>query len=131
MLRSVGFSLRKDDVLSLEVITETQAKARRAGGKFQDKTRIPFMLEMMLVLKNNNMQRILGFVPEPVETLRKLQRALAVDWWSSGVLMCELFTVDDENLGAELSRIVDTFPSSSLRRCWGTAWPLRLNSCPG
>ncbi|XP_014404587.1 PREDICTED: protein Daple [Myotis brandtii] len=76
MLRNVGFLLRKDDVLSLEVITETQAKAIGAGGKFQDKTRIRFMLEMMLVLKSNKMQRILGYDPEPVEKLRKLQRAL-------------------------------------------------------
>ncbi|XP_059543083.1 uncharacterized protein LOC132230131 isoform X2 [Myotis daubentonii] len=41
MLRNVGFSLRKDDVLSLEMIKETQAKAIGAGGKFQDKTRGP------------------------------------------------------------------------------------------
>lgn len=41
MLRNVGFSLRKDDALSLkELITETQAKASEAGGKFQDQTRV-------------------------------------------------------------------------------------------
>lgn len=41
MLRNVGFSLRKDDALSLkELITETQAKATRAGSKFQDQTRV-------------------------------------------------------------------------------------------
>lgn len=46
MLRNVGFSLRKDDVLSLEVITETQAKASRAGGKFQDKARYHGSLDL-------------------------------------------------------------------------------------
>nr|KAF6387765.1 hypothetical protein mMyoMyo1_008200 [Myotis myotis] len=85
------------------MITETQAKASRAGGKFQDKTRIRFMLEKMLVLKDNDMQRVLGYDPEPVEKLRKLQRALAVDWWSSGVLMYELFTVNGEkNFGVSM-----------------------------
>ncbi|XP_070279674.1 nucleolar MIF4G domain-containing protein 1 isoform X4 [Myotis yumanensis] len=77
MLRNVGFSLRKDDALSLkELITETQAKASGAGSKFQDQTRIRFMLETMLALKNNDMRKIPGYDPEPVEKLRKLQRAL-------------------------------------------------------
>lgn len=41
MLKTVGFSLRKDDALSLkELITETQAKASGAGGKFRDQTRV-------------------------------------------------------------------------------------------
>ncbi|KAK2494131.1 hypothetical protein MC885_018997 [Smutsia gigantea] len=77
MLKNVGFSLRKDDALSLkELIAETQAKASGAGSKFQDQTRIRFMLETMLALKNNNMHKIPGYDPEPVEKLRKLQRAL-------------------------------------------------------
>ncbi|CAK6434187.1 unnamed protein product [Pipistrellus nathusii] len=77
MLRNVGFSLRKDDALSLkELITETQAKASEAGSKFRDQTRIRFMLETMLALKNNDMRKIPGYDPEPVEKLRKLQRAL-------------------------------------------------------
>lgn len=41
MLKHVGFSLRKDDALSLkELISETQAKASGAHGKFQDQTRV-------------------------------------------------------------------------------------------
>ena len=41
MLKTVGFSLRKDDALSLkELITETQAKASGAGGRFRDQTRV-------------------------------------------------------------------------------------------
>lgn len=41
MLKHVGFSLRKDDALSLkELISETQAKASGARGKFQDQTRV-------------------------------------------------------------------------------------------
>lgn len=34
------------------------------------------MLETMLALKNNNMRKIPGYDPEPVEKLRKLQRTL-------------------------------------------------------
>ncbi|XP_024900680.1 nucleolar MIF4G domain-containing protein 1, partial [Pteropus alecto] len=77
MLKNVGFSLRKDDALSLkELISETQAKASGAGSQFQDQTRIRFMLETMLALKNNDMRKIPGYDPEPVERLRKAQRAL-------------------------------------------------------
>ncbi|XP_038415760.1 nucleolar MIF4G domain-containing protein 1 isoform X1 [Canis lupus baileyi] len=77
MLKNVGFSLRKDDALSLkELIMEAQAKASEAGGKFQDQTRVRFMLETMLALKNNDMRKIPGYDPEPMEKLRKLQRAL-------------------------------------------------------
>ncbi|XP_032338879.1 nucleolar MIF4G domain-containing protein 1 isoform X2 [Camelus ferus] len=77
MLKHVGFSLRKDDALSLkELIAETQAKASRAGGEFRDQSRIRFMLETLLALKNNDVRKIPGYDPEPVERLRKLQRAL-------------------------------------------------------
>lgn len=41
MLKNVGFSLRKDDALSLkELIMEAQTKASEAGGKFRDQTRV-------------------------------------------------------------------------------------------
>ncbi|XP_027625863.1 nucleolar MIF4G domain-containing protein 1 [Tupaia chinensis] len=77
VLKNVGFSLRKDDALSLkELITEAQTRAREAGGALQDQTRIRFMLETMLALKNNDMRKIPGYDPEPVEKLRKVQRAL-------------------------------------------------------
>ncbi|XP_044775961.1 nucleolar MIF4G domain-containing protein 1 [Neomonachus schauinslandi] len=77
MLKNVGFLLRRDDALSLkQLIVEAQAKASEASGKFQDQTRVRFMLETMLALKNNDMRKIPGYDPEPVEKLRKLQRAL-------------------------------------------------------
>lgn len=34
------------------------------------------MLETMLALRNNDMRKIPGYDPEPVEKLRKLQRTL-------------------------------------------------------
>ncbi|XP_057679777.1 nucleolar MIF4G domain-containing protein 1 [Corythoichthys intestinalis] len=77
VLRNVGFSLRKDDALALkELITEAQRKAADVGKKFQDQTRVRFMLETMLALKNNDMRKIPGYDPEPVEKLKKLQRTL-------------------------------------------------------
>ncbi|XP_073344832.1 nucleolar MIF4G domain-containing protein 1 [Pagrus major] len=76
-LRNVGFALRKDDPLALkELITEGQRKASDMGSKFQDQTRVRFMLETMLALKNNDMRKIPGYDPEPMERLRKLQRTL-------------------------------------------------------
>uniref|UniRef100_A0A3Q3FXW2 Nucleolar MIF4G domain-containing protein 1 n=1 Tax=Kryptolebias marmoratus TaxID=37003 RepID=A0A3Q3FXW2_KRYMA len=76
-LRNVGFGLRKDDALALkELISEAQRKASDMGSKFKDQTRVRFMLETMLALKNNNMRKIPGYDPEPVERLRKLQRTL-------------------------------------------------------
>ncbi|XP_019943042.2 nucleolar MIF4G domain-containing protein 1 [Paralichthys olivaceus] len=77
VLRNVGFALRKDDALALkELISEAQRKASDLGSKFQDQTRVRFMLETMLALKNNDMRKIPGYDPEPVERLRKLQRTL-------------------------------------------------------
>ncbi|KAE8279799.1 Nucleolar MIF4G domain-containing protein 1 SGD1-like protein [Larimichthys crocea] len=77
VLRNVGFALRKDDALALkELISEGQRKANLMGSKFQDQTRVRFMLETMLALKNNDMRKIPGYDPEPVERLRKLQRTL-------------------------------------------------------
>ncbi|XP_038585514.1 nucleolar MIF4G domain-containing protein 1 [Micropterus salmoides] len=77
MLRNVGFALRKDNALALkELISEGQRKANNMGSKFQDQTRLRFMLETMLALKNNDMRKIPGYDPEPVERLRKLQRTL-------------------------------------------------------
>uniref|UniRef100_A0A673ARV3 Nucleolar MIF4G domain-containing protein 1 n=1 Tax=Sphaeramia orbicularis TaxID=375764 RepID=A0A673ARV3_9TELE len=77
VLRNVGFALRKDDALALkELISEAQRKANDMGSKFHDQTRVRFMLETMLALKNNDMRKIPGYDPEPVERLRKLQRTL-------------------------------------------------------
>ncbi|NWY55252.1 NOM1 protein, partial [Chionis minor] len=77
LLKNVGFSLRKDDALALkELITEAQRKANTAEKKFQEQTRVRFMLETMLALRNNDMRKIPGYDPEPVEKLRKLQRTL-------------------------------------------------------
>uniref|UniRef100_A0AAY4CCS9 MI domain-containing protein n=1 Tax=Denticeps clupeoides TaxID=299321 RepID=A0AAY4CCS9_9TELE len=77
LLKNVGFALRKDDALALkELISEAQKKASGVGSQFQNQTRVRFMLETMMALKNNDMRKIPGYDPEPVEKLRKLQRTL-------------------------------------------------------
>ncbi|KAM4606748.1 nucleolar MIF4G domain-containing protein 1 [Polymixia lowei] len=77
VLKNVGFALRKDDALALkELISDAQRKANEVGSKFKDQTRVRFMLETMLALKNNDMRKIPGYDPEPMEKLRKLQRTL-------------------------------------------------------
>lgn len=40
------------------------------------------MLETMLALKNNDMRKIPGYDPEPMEKLRKLQRTLVGDFYN-------------------------------------------------
>ncbi|XP_034257633.1 nucleolar MIF4G domain-containing protein 1 [Pantherophis guttatus] len=77
LLKNVGFSLRKDDALGLrELINEVQIKADAMGKQFQDQSRVCFMLEIMLALKNNDLRKIPGYDPEPIEKLRKLLRTL-------------------------------------------------------
>lgn len=44
------------------------------------------MLETMLALKNNDMRKIPGYDPEPVEKLKKLQRTLVGDFHNMTIL---------------------------------------------
>ncbi|KAM9307913.1 nucleolar MIF4G domain-containing protein 1 [Gastrophryne carolinensis] len=112
LLKNVGFSLRKDDPLALkELICDAQNKANAVDKKFQDQTRVKFMLEIMLALKNNDMRKIPGYDPEPVEKLRKLQRSL-VQGSVSG---------SDTRLRVSLENILD---ADKVGRWWivGSSW---------
>lgn len=52
VLRNVGFALRKDDALALkDLIFEAQRKASEIGAKFQDQTRVCYIL---VTKKQNN-----------------------------------------------------------------------------
>ncbi|KAM4027210.1 nucleolar MIF4G domain-containing protein 1 [Anomaloglossus baeobatrachus] len=112
LLKNVGFSLRKDDALALkELICEAQSKASAADKKFQDQSRVRFMLEIMLALKNNDMRKIPGYDPEPVEKLRKLQRSLIHNNVSSS----------DTRLRVSLENILE---ADKVGRWWivGSSW---------
>lgn len=49
-------------------------------------SQVRFMLETMLALKNNDMRKIPGYDPEPVEKLRKLQRTVVGDFHNMTIL---------------------------------------------
>uniref|UniRef100_A0A8D0L2A5 Nucleolar protein with MIF4G domain 1 n=1 Tax=Sphenodon punctatus TaxID=8508 RepID=A0A8D0L2A5_SPHPU len=58
------------------IIPDSKMCARRALPHSIRAPCVRFMLETMLALKNNDMRKIPGYDPEPVEKLRKLQRTL-------------------------------------------------------
>lgn len=73
VLRSVGFILRKDDPLVLkEFIVKVQKLANLAGSENIKNTRITFMLDILIAIKNNNVSKIPQFDPSLVEHFRKL-----------------------------------------------------------
>ncbi|KAF5893791.1 nucleolar MIF4G domain-containing protein 1, partial [Clarias magur] len=112
LLRNVGFSLRKDDPMGLkELISEAQRKAGAEGARLGDQTRVRFMLETMLALKNNDMRKIPGYDPEPVERLRKLERTL-IQNRASGT---------DVKLRVSLENLLE---AQSVGRWWivGSSW---------
>ncbi|KAK3603642.1 hypothetical protein CHS0354_017359 [Potamilus streckersoni] len=76
LLRNVGFTLRKDDPNSMkEAILKIQSAANTVDtSKFEDQSRVKFMLEIILAIRNNNMRKIPNYDPEHLEHLRKLIR---------------------------------------------------------
>uniref|UniRef100_A0A182MKL4 MI domain-containing protein n=1 Tax=Anopheles culicifacies TaxID=139723 RepID=A0A182MKL4_9DIPT len=77
VLRSVGFMLRKDDPLALkDLIIAIQKKAANAPDDLKNDTRVKFMLETLLAVKNNNMNKIPQYDPTLVEHFRKLLKGM-------------------------------------------------------
>ncbi|XP_049289069.1 nucleolar MIF4G domain-containing protein 1 homolog [Anopheles funestus] len=77
VLRSVGFMLRKDDPLALkDLIITIQKKAANAPDELKNDTRVKFMLETLLAVKNNNMNKIPQYDPTLVEHFRKLLKGM-------------------------------------------------------
>ena len=71
-----GFTLRKDDPAALKAtIIEIQTKASSVDlTKFVDQSRVKFMLDVLLAIRNNNMRKIPNFNPDHLEHLKKLTR---------------------------------------------------------
>ncbi|KAM0733548.1 Nucleolar MIF4G domain-containing protein 1 [Formica fusca] len=70
ILRTVGFQLRKDDPIALkELILNLQQKANNAT---LENSRVKFMLDVLLALKNNNMSKIPQYDPSRIEHLKKI-----------------------------------------------------------
>lgn len=74
ILKTVGFSLRKDDPSALkEFIQSLQRKASHENG---ENSRIKFMLEILLAIKNNNINKIPQYDPSHVEHLKKVIKSV-------------------------------------------------------
>ena len=74
ILKTVGFSLRKDDPNALkEFIKDLQQKASHENG---ENSRVKFMLEILLAVKNNNINKIPQYDPLEVEHLRKVMKSV-------------------------------------------------------
>ena len=85
ILRSIGFALRKEDPMALkEVIVTLQSKATSAG---EMTSRVRFMLDILLAIRNNNMSKIPNYDPSHTEHLRKILRNSLVRKGLSGSKM--------------------------------------------
>ncbi|XP_022241733.1 nucleolar MIF4G domain-containing protein 1-like isoform X2 [Limulus polyphemus] len=75
ILKSVGFSLRKDDPLTLkDVILDLQSKSADLNEDSSIQARVRFMLDTLMAIRNNNMHKIPNYDPSLVEHLRKVLR---------------------------------------------------------
>lgn len=73
ILRSIGFLLRKDDPLMLkEFMIKAQKLALSKGEESAQNTRVMFMLDVLMAVKNNNTSKIPQFDSSLVEHFRKL-----------------------------------------------------------
>ncbi|XP_026756096.2 nucleolar MIF4G domain-containing protein 1 homolog [Galleria mellonella] len=109
-LRSVGGVLRKEEPLALKnFIHETQAKVAKLSSSAANGSRIKFLLEVLLAVKNNNLNKIPGYEPTYAEQLRKQARA----------------AVRRGNYGAPLHiRLHDLLQADEKGKWWivGSAW---------
>lgn len=70
ILRTVGFQLRKDDPIALkELILSLQQKANNTT---LENSRVKFMLDVLLAIKNNNMNKIPQYDPSQIEHMKKI-----------------------------------------------------------
>ncbi|KAK4319811.1 hypothetical protein Pmani_009283 [Petrolisthes manimaculis] len=76
VLRSVGFTLRKDDPLALKsLITKIQNKATEcqlSEDGDSEFSRVRFMLEVVQAIRNNNMAKVPNYDPSHSEHLKKI-----------------------------------------------------------
>uniref|UniRef100_A0A2C9LFQ9 MI domain-containing protein n=1 Tax=Biomphalaria glabrata TaxID=6526 RepID=A0A2C9LFQ9_BIOGL len=111
LLKTVGFKLRKDDPLRLkQVILDIQAKARAAesssGGTMQ--SRIRFMLDILMAVRNNNMRKIPNYDSSHIEHLKKIIKTFI-----------KVQGEDELNISLE-----DLLKADQIGRWWivGSAW---------
>ncbi|KAL1497289.1 hypothetical protein ABEB36_008279 [Hypothenemus hampei] len=75
VLRNVGFSLRKDDPLELKnLILQLQKQAANASEGKMNNSRVKFLLDVLLAIKNNNVTKIPNYDISHSERLKKLMK---------------------------------------------------------
>ncbi|KAF4519817.1 hypothetical protein B566_EDAN006831 [Ephemera danica] len=90
VLKSIGPCLRKDDPITLKDLILQLQKQASFSPKLQESSRVRFMLDILLAIKNNNMSRIPDYNPDLVDHMRKVLRGLLRHveergrWWVVG-----------------------------------------------
>ncbi|CAH0588819.1 unnamed protein product [Chrysodeixis includens] len=76
-LRSVGGVLRKEEPLALKnFIHDTQTRVAKLTEASAAGSRIKFLLEVLMAVKNNNLTKIPNYEPSYVEELKKMSRGI-------------------------------------------------------
>ncbi|RUS85831.1 hypothetical protein EGW08_006383, partial [Elysia chlorotica] len=119
MLKNVGFSLRKDDPVRLkQVIIDIQTKAKSAEASSGEvlQSRIRFMLDILMAVRNNNMNKIPNYDPSHVEHLKKITK---------NFIRGQGLGEDQLNISLE-----DLLKADQVGRWWivGSAWEGRSNN---
>ncbi|KAK9505232.1 hypothetical protein O3M35_009328 [Rhynocoris fuscipes] len=76
VLRSVGFTLRKDDPIALKQLILRVQKLANDASDMKDDARVRFMLDVLLGIKNNNMNKLPGYDPTHSEHLKKIIKTM-------------------------------------------------------
>ncbi|RZB40187.1 nucleolar MIF4G domain-containing protein 1 [Asbolus verrucosus] len=75
ILRNVGFNLRKDDpTLMKNFILTLQKKAANVTDELKNNSRVKFMLDVLLAIKNNNVSKIPNYDTTYSEHLKKIMK---------------------------------------------------------
>ncbi|XP_034936056.1 nucleolar MIF4G domain-containing protein 1 [Chelonus insularis] len=113
ILKTIGFQLRKDDPLALKhLILKIQQKAKSTESS---NSRIQFMLDVLLAIKNNNMNKIPQYDPTHVEHLKKILKSF----------LRKGNTVTQLNIS-----LTDLLTSNERGKWWvvGSAWTGTINN---
>ncbi|KAH9503295.1 Nucleolar MIF4G domain-containing protein 1 [Bulinus truncatus] len=120
LLKSVGFKLRKDDPARLkQVILDIQAKGRAMENSCEQamQTRIHFILDILVAIRNNNVRKIPNYDTSHLEHLQKIIKNF-------------IKVQREEELNITLE---DLLKADQVGRWWivGSAWEGRKDSSQG
>nr|KAG5689283.1 hypothetical protein BaRGS_033075 [Batillaria attramentaria] len=157
ILKAAGFSLRKDDPAALgQQISAVQKKAQELESSETDtSSRVRYMLEVLLAVRNNNVRRVPGADTERVDRLRKqagsfirgsglsdnqlnvglkdfLQAEVAGRWWLVGSAWdgraVEIKSSDHGKASTNVSSKVSSVVGSVSQKLVDVARKLHMNS---